>query len=172
MSIHPGQIEFICATKTDLETASSILTEAANWRIERGIPVWKPEHFTLDKIKPVIERSELYLAQYAGEPLGVLYFQWEDALCWQNVPAGESAFLHRIAVRRRFAGQGVVKEMIRWAGEKAKSAGRQYLRLDCDGNTPRLCTHYESLGFKYHSHEPMDGYLLTRYEIDLRASQP
>jgi GNAT superfamily N-acetyltransferase len=171
MSIDPTQIKFICAGETHLEAASSILTEAAHsahWRIERGIPIWKPDDFLIEKLRPVVERNELYLAQYEGEYVGTLYFQWEDERFWPNVPAGESAFLHRIAVSRRMAGHGVLKEMIHWAGEKARSAGRQYLRLDCDGNTPKLCAHYESLGFKRHSQEPMDPYLLTRYEIDLK----
>lgn len=175
MNIDVQKIKFICATETDLEAASSILTEAANWRLERGIPIWKPEHFTVEMLKPVVERNEMILAQYEGEYIGVLYFQWEDERLWPDVPAGESAFLHRIAIRRRASGQGVLHEMIRWAGEKTKNAGRQYLRLDCDGNTPRLCAHYESLGFKRHNQTlmetPIGPYLMTHYQIDLLAQQ-
>ena len=174
MPINPQQIKFICATEADLDVASSILTEAAHWRMERNIPIWRPEHFTIDLLKPFVERNEMYLAQYEGEAIGLLYFQWEDQRFWPDVPAGESGFLHRIAIRRRVAGQGVLNEMIRWAGEKVKRAGRRYLRLDCDATTTRLCAHYESLGFKLHNiiliEKTSTGpYQMAQYQIDLLA---
>ncbi|NIM06305.1 MAG: GNAT family N-acetyltransferase [Armatimonadetes bacterium] len=159
------------ATKGDEVTASSIMQEAMDWRAQLGDPMWEPEEFAPAALAGRIEAgAELYFAKVKGEPVGTMIFQWEDELFWPDVPSGESAFIHRLAVRRAVARSGVSKALIEWAKDTAKRAGRKYLRLDCDPKRPRLCAFYESAGFVFHSLREIGEYTVARYEIRLDAS--
>ncbi len=79
--------------------------------------------------------------------VGTFTYQLSDLLFWPQIPAGTSAFLHKVAIRRKVAGQGVAAAMVAWAKEQAKAAGLSYLRLDTDFNRPKLRSFYERLGF-------------------------
>jgi hypothetical protein len=58
-----------------------------------------------------IAASLYFLAEQNGEPAGVVRFQLEDQLFWPENPPGEAAYLHRFAVRRKFAGGGMAREL-------------------------------------------------------------
>ena len=62
--------------------------------------------------------GEFLLAENDGETAGTIKFQLEDPEIWPDVPAGESAFIHRLAVRRRFAGQSVSTALLKWSVER------------------------------------------------------
>jgi len=78
-----------------------------------------------------------------------LTYQPTDPLFWLEVPAGTSAFLHKVAIWREVAGWGVAVAMIAWAKARAKAGGLSFLRLDTDFNRPKLRSLYEGLGFTY-----------------------
>jgi len=56
---------------------------------------------TFDAITPAISRGEVHLARINGAEVGTFMLQWEDKDFWPDVPMGESAILHRLAVRPR-----------------------------------------------------------------------
>ncbi|MHB8437322.1 MAG: N-acetyltransferase [Acidimicrobiales bacterium] len=53
--------------------------------------------------------------------------------------------LHRLAVRRRYAGIG--QATIEWAQQQVVAHRRAYLCLDCLSSNARLRRYYEDLGF-------------------------
>jgi GNAT superfamily N-acetyltransferase len=55
----------------------------------------------------------------------------EDPLFWPEIERGSSVFVHKLAVRRRWAKQGVSTALLAFARERALRLGRRYLRLDC-----------------------------------------
>ncbi len=170
--MNDGSTEAIAVTraeKVEEAVASTIVEEAANWLAARGEPMWGAEDCTPEALGPAIEAGELYLARVNGEPVGTMMLQWEDPRFWPDVPGGESAFIHRLAVRRSVAGKGVARALIDWAKTAARQAGRKYLRLDCDAKRPRLCAFYESAGFVRHSVRSMGRFLVARYEIVLNV---
>ena len=139
-------IAIIRGASGDEVTASSIAREAAEWLIQSGKALWEPRDIAPEFFLPHIDAGELYLASIQGKPVGMMILQSEDTLVWPDVPAGTSAFLHRLAVRRSAAGKGVSMALINHAKAVAIDAGRKYLRLDCV-TRPRLCAFYESAGF-------------------------
>jgi GNAT superfamily N-acetyltransferase len=155
------------AQKGDEQVASAIVREAASWLAATGRAMWGPEDYTPEALTPAIEAGELYLARVGGEPVGAMILQWEDPLYWPDVPAGESAFVHRLAVRRSVAGKGIAQALLEWAERAARQAGRKYLRLDCDPDRQRLCAFYESAGFVRHSVKRVEGYVVARYQMAL-----
>lgn len=111
-----------------------------------------------------------FVAERDGEAAGVIRFQLDDPLFWPDlVNPAESAFIHRLAVRRRFAGHGVSTALIEWAVAHASALGKRYLRLDCDDERVRLKALYERFGFRLHSHRQVGSYYVARYEFELAA---
>ena len=70
-----------------------------------------------------------------------------DPAFWPNVPKGESLFIHKLAVVRRFAGQGIADAMIDHAKAMCMGRGIAVLRLDCHGARAKLRAVYERNGF-------------------------
>jgi GNAT superfamily N-acetyltransferase len=155
------------ATVSDAGVVHAILDEAAAWVRGRGDPLWLPAELDPDGIERDV-RSGLYaLAESEADAAGTLRFQLEDFEYWPDIEQGDSAFVHRFAVRRRYAGGRVSSAMIRWAADRARGLGRHWLRLDCDADRPRLRGVYEGFGFRHHSDRQVGEFVVSRYELPL-----
>ncbi|GIW26481.1 MAG: GNAT family N-acetyltransferase [Meiothermus sp.] len=135
------------ASLDQVELACDILQEAARWLMDRGQPLWHLEELTPEHFRPVARQGELFLAYLGSRAVGTMTYQLADPLFWPEIPLGTSAFLHKLAIRREVAGQGVAAAMVGWAVERARRSGLAYLRLDTDFNRPKLRSFYEQLGF-------------------------
>lgn len=158
------------AKPSDTETVSSILQEAANWLISRGTPLWKADELAPDRIRPDVLGGLFWLAEVDGASAGCVRFQTEDTLFWPDVLPQESAFIHRLAVRRQFAGGTVSSALIQWAKARAEGLGKRYLRLDCEAKTRSLCAVYARAGFRKHSERQVGPYWVARYEHELKEA--
>jgi len=152
------------ATSQDTATIADILTEAAHWLEQSGMRMWRDDELQPGRIAADVEAGLFHLAESDGEAAGVVKFQLEDPLFWPDVPPGESAFVHRLAVRRGFAGRGISSVLLSWAVREARSHGRQYLRLDCEASRAKLRAVYERFGFHHHSDRQVGPYFVSRYE--------
>ena len=92
------------ATLEDGETVSDILLEAATWLTRRGVPMWRESEVVASRIREDVAAGLFFLATSAGEPVGTLKFQLSDPLFWPDAPGDDAAYVHRLAVRRCFAG--------------------------------------------------------------------
>jgi hypothetical protein len=162
-SDNPG-FEILQALPSNTGIVSGILQEAARWLVESGMPMWKDGELAPDRIAADVEAGLFYIVQAGAGAAGVFKMQPEDPLFWPDLPAGEAFYLHRIAVRRKFAGQGVTDAMTGYARRAVKIEGRRYLRLDCETSRPKLCAAYERLGFFKHSERQVGPYFVARYE--------
>lgn len=156
------------ATPQDVETIGSILGEAARWLAETGQPMWRDNELTPARITEDVAANLFFLAECSGEPSGTIKFQLEDLLFWPDLPQGEAAYIHRLAVRRQFAGQGISTALMQWAVDRARSLGRRYVRLDCEAARPRLRAVYERFGFCHHSDQEVGPYFVSRYEYAIQ----
>jgi GNAT superfamily N-acetyltransferase len=152
------------ASRQDLAPVAEILSEAAEWLKRSGMAMWRDDELTRERIASDIDAGMFFVAERDGQQAGVVKFQLEDAQFWPDVPVGESAFVHRLAVRRRFAGGQVSCALLTWAIERAGSLGKRYLRLDCEASRTKLRALYERLGFVHHSDRQVGPYFVARYE--------
>jgi GNAT superfamily N-acetyltransferase len=129
--------------------------------------MWTLDDITEEKIHQ--EAHLFFIASLGDEAAGTFRFQTEDKLFWPELPDGESAFVHRLAIRRRFARQGLATAMLECAVARADSLGKKFLRLDCAADRPRLRKFYEDFGFVYHSDQQVGPYLVARYEYATRG---
>jgi len=156
-----------CALVEDADTVVGILEEAVQWLESRGMPMWRSEERDRNQIKADIEAGQFYLVECDGEPAAIFKFQLDDTLFWPDLPQGQAAFVHRLAVRRKFAGEGISSDILVWATLRTRSLGRAFLRLDCDATRPRLRAVYERFGFRYHSDWHVGPLYVARYEFDV-----
>ena len=129
--------------------------------------MWRANELLPEDITKDVREGLFFLGEHAGEPAGTIKFQLSDLEFWPDVPEKESAFIHRLAVRRRFAGGTVSSALLSWALERTACVGRRYLRLDCEASRYRLRAVYERFGFQHHSDRQVGPYFVSRYEFRL-----
>lgn len=155
------------ATLEDISLVSEILREAALWLEQQNMALWGEAEVSPEVVLQDIEVGLFYIAFYESAAAGVVKFQTEDLLFWSDVPQEDSAFIHRLAVRRSFAGGLVSTALMQWAVEHSRELGKRYLRLDCAADRSRLRQLYEKFGFRHHSDRQVGPYYVARYEYEV-----
>jgi ribosomal protein S18 acetylase RimI-like enzyme len=154
------------AEPEELETVVGILSECARWLVARGIRQW-PDPFPAGRVAELLEDGSFYLARLDGEDVATFALLWSDPTFWGERPP-DAGYVHAVAVRRDYAGRGVGRRVIDWAGEQAAAAGRQYLRLDCLSDNAALRAYYEGLGFASRGEVEIDDFKATLFERPCR----
>lgn len=149
---------------------AQILNEAAAWLQQGGSPMWKARELEPASIVAEVGAGLFFLAECSGDAAGTVKFELHDPIFWPEMPLYEAAYVHRLAVRRRYAGMGLSAALLGWAVGRARGLGRRYLRLDCESSRPRLRAVYESFGFRHHSDLRAGPYHVSRYEYDVAGS--
>ena len=144
-----------------------MLLEAARWVDALGVVMWEQGELDLGRIQAEVAAGQFFVALVDGDAAGAIKFQLEDLLFWPDFPQQESAYVHRLVVRRRHAGQGVSSALLEWAVTRARHTGKAWLRLDCDADRPKLRALYERCGFTFHSFRQVGPYYVARYEYPL-----
>jgi len=167
----PRSLQGLCFTQArlrDCDDVAAILAEAAAWAEERHGKLWIQEELDVVSIRNDVGRGEFFLGRIADGPISVLRYQLIDREFWPDSIDDRAAYVHRLAVRRRYAGQGVAAAMLGWAAARARSQGLEFLRLDTDLDRPKLRALYLSCGFREHSEWRFGPYRVMRYEQRLR----
>ncbi|HEY1170645.1 MAG TPA: GNAT family N-acetyltransferase [Verrucomicrobiae bacterium] len=136
------------ATPSDTDEISAILTEAAQWLAHTGRLMWRDNELAPERIAADVADGLFVIAERDGIAAGTMKYQLEDPLFWPDVPTGEAGYMHRVAVRRQFAGGEVSLDLFHWALWKTADLNLRYLRLDCEASRPKLRAVYEKFGFK------------------------
>jgi GNAT superfamily N-acetyltransferase len=165
----PMNVHIRPATFSDLENISAILQEAARWLEDRGMPLWRENELAPERIAGEVAAGLFVLAEVAGDAAATMMFQFSDPDFWPDVPPEESAFVHRLAVRRKYAGGQVSTALLDWAVGQTRRLGRRYLRLDCVADRPSLRAVYERYGFQHHSDWRIGPYHVARYEYEVNS---
>jgi GNAT superfamily N-acetyltransferase len=154
------------ATTDDTPALVDTLIEAANWvkRLD-GTTMWVEGELEEHRVRSEVEAGLFVVAEVDRRLVGAMRFQLEDRLFWPDLDADDSAFVHRLAVRRAYAGQRISTALLHWAVERARLLNRRYLRLDCDAERSRLRALYERFGFRLHSYRRVGAYYVSRYEL-------
>ena len=166
----PRQVEDLevrRATASDLSAVSAVLTEAAIWLEEKGIPLWDADSLSDSRIKTQVLNGEFWLFFRESELAGVVKFQLEDLIYWPDSIAGEAAYVHKLVVRRAYAGEGVSTRILEWAAKRAGELKRSHLRLDCEVSRDRLRRIYEDFGFARVGDIDLDGRIMARFQLDI-----
>jgi GNAT superfamily N-acetyltransferase len=162
-----GAIE-IGAGEADL--AITIMREVGQWCIDTGRPMWTLGELTRDALlRHPPEEDDFRVLRVDGEPAAAMILQWRDEKFWPAVAEGDSGFIHKLCVRRAFAGRGLSARMVNAAAGECRTRGAGFLRLDTDLRRPRLCSLYEGMGFLRVGHRAVDGRDYALFELEIEA---
>ena len=136
------------AVPDDIDAAVQVITEVSAWLADKDIP-WLIDF--PGPFKKRIAQGEVYLA-YLNDwktLTGTVSLSREpDPELWSNYP-GQARYVHRLAVRRKFAGQGIGAALLDLAGHVAAMEGVPWLRLDCSKDNHALHSYYLNQGFQH-----------------------
>lgn len=146
---------------------AAVLREAAQWLVDEGKPLWAVSEFSDVRVQQDVNAGLYVVVAMESAVAGVVRFQREDRDFWPDAEPGTSAFLHKLAVQRAWAGQGVSAALLEFAREHARSLGLRYLRLDCVADRQPLRALYEGFGFALHDCVRKGARDFARYQIVL-----
>ncbi len=157
----------LTVTQGDIVIAVNIMREAASWLLATGQPLWRLDDLTEDNLLAGITKNDVYVGWVGGESAVAMILQWTDPFFWPQAQ-DDSAFIHKLSVRRHFAGTGAAGQLVEWAKQEAARRGKCYLRLDCAGDRPKLCSFYERIGFQQTDRRMVGDLDIAFYELQLR----
>ena len=149
-----------------MPTIADILTSATKHKLDHGDTIWGTEGWSEEEVYDAMTESTIYLIKQGCEIVGTVSLQWDDPRSWGEQPP-VAGYIHRLAVKHGFHGQGLGERVIDWAAARATENGRSFLRLDCEAKNTDLCGYYEKLGFTRVGTRPIpeyDGYVAALYE--------
>jgi len=143
----PPAVRLRQATTTDVWEIVGLLTEASVWaEAWTRLPMW-PIPYPADRVRAAVDRGEVIVAVAGDRLVGTMTLSEEDKPIWGPQPP-EAGYVHRLAVRREFAGRGLGARLLREAETRIRRRGRSKIRLDTLASNARLVRYYRELGFR------------------------
>ncbi len=168
----PWAVRVRAAREEDLATALEVLTDASMWQLRRGFT--NPWTLPLPEApyREAIGRGELHVAEDpTGRLVGTMILQWQDLPIWGERPP-DAGYVHKLGVRRDYAGRDTGGAMLEWAAGRTRARDRRWLRLDTLAARPRLHRYYEEHGFRRVGDVVKGGLSLALFERDLDPTEP
>lgn len=163
-----GEFQVYRAVPAETEEVMALLTEVAKWLQSRGSKQWEgilegvDSHGTVDAIR----RGDVFVFKHEAEIAGmVMLFRqpspWDLQLWGDKAsPQDQAVYLHRLAVGRAYAGQGLGQDILDWCSTGVQFPGKRTVRLDCVASVDTLNSFYANSGYTCVGHP--EGY--TIYE--------
>lgn len=130
----------------EADVVVGVLQDAARWLLSRNIAQWPPEEFTAALIAQWQATGCVWLAWRQNDAVGTIALAFQDDPLWHTVP-GPAAYIHKLAVRRTVAGQGISRALLRAAEDEAVLRGLPAVRLDCWAGNTALRQFYTAAGY-------------------------
>lgn len=135
------------ASADEAATVLSILVEAAQWLMSRGIRQWAIDDFSLMEVARWQRDGLVLLAWQDAAATGTISIAWQDEELWQTVPPARAGYIHKLAVRRTSAGQGISVGLLSAAEDLIRAQGNTVARLDCWAGNVALRRFYTTAGY-------------------------
>lgn len=133
----------------DVDKTISIMKEVAAWGRSAGFKVWKDEWLTKQELLTNDNTEEEFcIGKVSGINACCMILQWKDSEFWPNSELNEAGYIHKLCVRRAYAGTGLSRKMVEYAKEECSKRGIKYLRLDTGWTETKMRELYINLGFK------------------------
>ena len=136
------------ADENDILVIEEILLDAVNWLSKSGMKnTWNESNVKWTDLSNSFKINNFYIAYQNELPTACMALTDFDPTFWPNITKGESLYLHKVAVKRAFAGKGFTKELIDFAKRLALSHSINTIRLNCNQHRNKLRKVYENEGF-------------------------
>jgi GNAT superfamily N-acetyltransferase len=155
------------ATDDDVTAVAAMLDEATAFVRTKGRDQW-PVPYPQRKLRAAVADGTLYVVEVDGEPAATFTLLLDDPKFWGKRPP-DAVYLHKLAVRRAFAGHGLGARIVEWIADEAARRGRTFIRLDCQRDLPGIRRYYERLGFELRGELERGAFSWALYERRLGA---
>ncbi|WP_145412617.1 N-acetyltransferase [Paenibacillus xylanexedens] len=145
------------AQPEDTEEVLSLLAETASWLKSKGSSQWnallqgEDSHDTPSAIR----RGDVFVFKKEAQIAGMVILMqkpspWDLKLWGDQAHAEDGAiYLHRLAIRRKYARTGLGKSILEWSSRGIQFENKSLVRLDCGADNVTLNTFYAGNGFRY-----------------------
>ncbi|RIW37279.1 GNAT family N-acetyltransferase [Bacillus salacetis] len=140
------------AEEQDLNKLLLLLEEAAGWLHTKGTTQWDYYLSDLegntDEVADSIKRRSTYVVETEGEIAASVTLEdmpgdWDRDIWGEEADQGEVIYLHRLVVKRKYAGLGIGDALIDWAKKETRQRGKSILRFDCLNKNEGLNSYYQ-----------------------------
>lgn len=125
----------------------AILREVAHWLVDSQQVLWQPDTLTAENLINDYTRDNCYVMYADGVPAAAFILQWKSPLYFPDVPDNMAGFIHKLAIRRLFAGQNLFAPILTYCQQQCVAQGIPELQLETDADRPALMRFYERNGF-------------------------
>lgn len=131
------------------EEAISVMKEVAAWGRNKGFRIWQDEWLTEKELITIDAQPEnFYTGKINGTTALAFILQWNDTEHWADAKKKEAVYLHKLCVRREFAGRNMAKIAVEAIKKLCKENGIKYIRLDTALDEKVIRKIYLNIGFK------------------------
>lgn len=154
--------------KGEVDKVIDTLKEVSAWGRSIGLNVWKDEDLTKEKLLKYAKEEEFCLGKVSGDNACAMILQWKDSLFWPGAKDNEAGYIHKLCVRRQYAGQGLPGKLVGFALEECRKKKINYLRLDTGWTNKKLIEMYEGLGFEIVDKFPLGNGAFALMELKIK----
>lgn len=147
------------AAADEFDVVLALLSESVQWLRSKGLDQWSTWEQWRTKMKPSLERGDVWLLCHGETPIGTVTVEvGGDLDFWTPTELAEPAvYVSKLTVARSHAGQNLGQLLLEWASDHAYRYGSELLRLDAWKTNDRLHAYYRDLGWNYIRTEGVPG---------------
>jgi len=131
-----------------LDDFLAILHEVGQWIIDTSQEMWQLDTLTIDNLVDEYTRDNCYVLYVDQTPAATFILQWKDPLYYPEVPDNTAGFIHKLAIRRQFAGQDLFAAILDFCRSECLARNVHEIQLETDATRPSLLRFYERHGFQ------------------------
>ncbi|GAB3268480.1 hypothetical protein GCM10027347_37960 [Larkinella harenae] len=125
----------------------AIVREVGQWLTDSQQELWQPDTLVAENLFDDYTRGNCYVMYADDEPAATFILQWKDPLYFGDVPDNTAGFIHKLAIRRSFAGQNFFAPILAFCRQACLQRGLREIQLETDATRPSLMRFYERNGF-------------------------
>lgn len=142
------------ASEDESDSIIILLKEVAQWLQDKEVNQWQyllGEEATAEILEGVREKYT-YVVMKEDEIVGTFTVSpkqndWDQHIFGKE-EVSDSLYIHRLAVKRKYKGNGIGETIVKWIEENVQS-DKRYLKLDCVEYNRTLNDFYKKNGFEY-----------------------
>jgi GNAT superfamily N-acetyltransferase len=125
-----------------------IVQEVGQWLADNGQTMWGPDTLTATNLIDDYTQHNCFVMYADDVPAATFILQWEDPLYYPDVLPNTAGLVHKVAIRRQFAGQNLFQPMLDFYRAECLRRGIHEIQLETDATRPPLMRFYERYGFQ------------------------
>ena len=147
------------AEEKDIPTIEGILLDAVIWMKKNELQnQWNEDSIKWSSLSKEYHINDFYITYLNGVPAACMAITDSDQKYWPEIPKGNSLYIHKLTVKREFAGKGISLELIDFAKKLSLKKDIDSLRLDCNFQRNKLRKIYENEGFIYSGKKKLENH--------------